>query len=60
LSTKGTGQKKSPHKHYVPEVEKVDATGLFLVVLHEVGLYVAMMDYGDDIEETNNYNMNLA
>jgi hypothetical protein len=30
-SFKGSGQKKATHKHYVPEVEKVDATGLFLV-----------------------------
>jgi len=44
-SNKGTGQKKSPHKHYVPEVEKADATGLFFVVLHEVGLYLGMIFY---------------
>jgi hypothetical protein len=26
-------------------VEKADATGLFLLVLHEVGLYVGMIFY---------------
>jgi hypothetical protein len=29
----------------VPEVEKADATRLFLVALHEVGLYVGMIFY---------------